>query len=145
YLTTETQGLWVCSNINAAAPLFKEVTSYPFKQPERVFFNPYNKNEMWVSSFGNGIKVGNLTASGIEKFVETKESNVFPNPADNTIYLKSESVSYSGIYTVQGAEVKTYQLFPGVNQLDVSFLSNGIYFLKWEHTTAKIVINHQTH
>jgi hypothetical protein len=62
YLTTETEGLWYSSNINSAAPIFSAVTSYPFRQPERVFYNPYNPNEIWVTSFGNGIRVGTACA-----------------------------------------------------------------------------------
>ena len=58
YLTTETQGLWISNNMNAATPSWALVNSYPFRQPERVFFNPYNSNEVWVTSFGNGLKVG---------------------------------------------------------------------------------------
>jgi photosystem II stability/assembly factor-like uncharacterized protein len=59
YLTTETEGLWYSGNVNVPAPVFTAVTSYPFRQPERVFFNPYNPNEIWVTSFGNGLRVGN--------------------------------------------------------------------------------------
>jgi hypothetical protein len=62
YVTTETDGLWYSSNINGAAPAFSAVTSYPFRQPERVFYNPHNPNEIWVTSFGNGIRVGNACA-----------------------------------------------------------------------------------
>jgi len=58
YLTTETNGLWYSNNISAAQPTFSAVTSYPFRQPERVFFNPYNPAEIWVTSFGNGLRVG---------------------------------------------------------------------------------------
>ncbi|MGC4103932.1 T9SS type A sorting domain-containing protein [Ferruginibacter sp.] len=58
YLTTETQGLWISNNMNAATPSWSLVTAYPFRQPERVFFNPFNLNEIWVSSFGNGMKMG---------------------------------------------------------------------------------------
>jgi len=61
YLTTETQGLWLSDNMNAATPTWSLVTAYPFRQPERVFFNPFNKNEIWVSSFGNGLKMGLLS------------------------------------------------------------------------------------
>jgi photosystem II stability/assembly factor-like uncharacterized protein len=62
YLTTETDGLWYSSNINSGSPTFSAVTSYPFRQPERVFYNPYNPNEIWITSFGNGIRVGNACA-----------------------------------------------------------------------------------
>jgi hypothetical protein len=58
FVTTETQGLWYSNNIHAANPTFTQVAAYPFRQPERVFFNPFNPNEIWVTSFGNGLRVG---------------------------------------------------------------------------------------
>lgn len=61
YLTTETQGLWLSNNMSAATPTWSLVTAYPFRQPERVFFNPFNANEIWVTSFGNGLKMGLLS------------------------------------------------------------------------------------
>jgi len=60
YLTTERQGLWVSNNITATTPTWSLVDNYPFQQPERVFFNPYASNEIWVTNFGNGMKVGSL-------------------------------------------------------------------------------------
>jgi photosystem II stability/assembly factor-like uncharacterized protein len=60
YLTTETKGLWYSSNVTDASPVFTQVASYPFRQPERVFFNPYNPSEIWVTSFGNGLRVGTI-------------------------------------------------------------------------------------
>ena len=65
YLTTETDGLWMTSNLNAATPTFSPVLSYPFRQPERVFYNPFNPNEIWITSFGNGLKVGNTCGYSI--------------------------------------------------------------------------------
>jgi hypothetical protein len=62
YLTTETQGLWISNTMNNATPTWSLVANYPFRQPERVFFNPFNTNEIWISSFGNGLKMGLLTA-----------------------------------------------------------------------------------
>ena len=58
YLTTETQGLWLSTNMNTVTPTWSLVYSYPFRQPERVYFNPFKQTEMWVSSFGNGMRVG---------------------------------------------------------------------------------------
>ncbi|MBM2815803.1 MAG: hypothetical protein HW421_2565 [Ignavibacteria bacterium] len=58
YLTTEVDGLWHSSAFNADNPSFSLVESYPFKQPERVYYNPFDKDEVWVSSFGNGMRVG---------------------------------------------------------------------------------------
>jgi hypothetical protein len=58
YVTTETDGLWHTSNLNAATPSFAAVASYPFRHPLRVFYKPGNASEIWVTSFGNGLRVG---------------------------------------------------------------------------------------
>jgi hypothetical protein len=57
-MSTEVNGLWHSSNINSQSPGFTQVNGYRFRQPERIFYNPFNSNEVWVTSFGNGIKVG---------------------------------------------------------------------------------------
>lgn len=57
YLTTETEGLWHTNNLGAN-PTFSRVDSYPFRQPERVFFNPHDANQVWVTSFGGGLMMG---------------------------------------------------------------------------------------
>jgi hypothetical protein len=41
-------------------PVFERLTEYPFKQPERVFFNPFAPAEIWISGFGYGLKTGTL-------------------------------------------------------------------------------------
>jgi hypothetical protein len=58
YLTTETEGLWYTTNLHAANPTFTQVTSYPFRQPTRVFFNPNDANDIWITSFGGGLMEG---------------------------------------------------------------------------------------
>lgn len=59
YLTTEAQGLWRTSNLSAAQPTFTRVEEYPFLHPTRVFFD---KGGVWVTSFGGGVRLANLTA-----------------------------------------------------------------------------------
>lgn len=65
FMTTEAAGLLYTSNLRSAIPSFTRLAEYPFRQPERVFFNPYKVNEIWVTSFGNGMRRGTVTASGI--------------------------------------------------------------------------------
>jgi len=60
YVTTETEGLWISTNARAASPAFAQVASYPFRQPERVFVNPYDPEQLWVTSFGHGLRVGRM-------------------------------------------------------------------------------------
>ena len=65
YVTTETAGLLISTNINAATPTFTSDPNYPFAQPERVFFNPYKPTEVWVTSFGNGMRVGSTVSASL--------------------------------------------------------------------------------
>ena len=60
YVTTEDQGLWYSGNRRAAAPVFTQLSGYPFRFPTRVFYNPYDANEVWVTSFGNGMRLGRV-------------------------------------------------------------------------------------
>ncbi len=62
YLTTEDQGLWFSGNINAANPTISPIMNYPFDEPLRVFFNPYRPSEIWVTSFGNGMRMGSAVS-----------------------------------------------------------------------------------
>ncbi|MBS1536707.1 MAG: T9SS type A sorting domain-containing protein [Bacteroidetes bacterium] len=55
YVTTESDGLWFTSNLSNETPVFTQVFDYPYRQPQRVFFNPYKPYEIWVTSYGNGI------------------------------------------------------------------------------------------
>jgi len=92
-----TDGLWHTSNIHAASPVFTRVASYPFRQPERVFFNPYNTSEVWVTSFGNGLMVGNL--GGTAPAITTQ-------PASRTVPLGG-SVTFTA--TASGSPAPTFQ------------------------------------
>jgi len=58
YVTTERDGLWYTAHLHSERPTFRLVESYPFRQPMRVFFNPYDPAEIWTTSFGNGLRVG---------------------------------------------------------------------------------------
>lgn len=139
FVTTEAQGLWVSSDINAATPTFEAVSSYPFKQPERVFFNPYKKEEMWVSSFGNGMKMGTITPTGTPTFTDSKKDAVYPNPTAGIIYLQNEEARQLEIYNMLGERVSVVELQRGNNELNLSFLKPGMYMLSWDHKNTKII------
>ena len=58
YFATEYDGLYYTDNLQDEKPRFQQVKSYPFRNPARIFINPYDSREVWVSSFGNGMYVG---------------------------------------------------------------------------------------
>lgn len=97
YVNSEGEGLWYCKNIEATTPTFTLVQAYPFEQPNRVYFNPYNFNELWVNSFGNGIEMGTLksTGTGINNLnnISSKVEAllIYPNPNDGQFTLKFDN------------------------------------------------------
>lgn len=135
YLTTETQGLWVSNNIKAASPGWQLVGAYPFRQPERVYFNPFNANEMWVSSFGNGMKVGNFSPTGTVDFsAGTVDISLSPNPASDAVTVafdaaKTQTVQIR-ITAMDGkAHSWEYPVQKGPNRVTIplSGLAKGVY------------------
>lgn len=134
YLTTETQGLWRSVNINSATPSFTLVNSYDFRQPERIFFNPYNPSQIWASSFGNGMKVGDISTGVAATDSENSSIEIFPNPAisEFTIHNSQFAIKRVEIYDVVGAKVfDEFQTYKDDNQIiNVARLKEGLYFVK---------------
>lgn len=150
YLTTEYQGLWKCSNINAVTPVFTQEEAYPFRQPERVFFNPYNTNELWVSSFGNGMKKA-LLNNTTSVYPVTAKSNfsLYPNPASGAVQLMSSEMMHNAtvrIYSLNGVLMSKHVNISGINALlELNNLHKGIYVVEISNTgkteRMKLVMN----
>ena len=134
FLTTETQGLWMSNNINTVSPEWDLVNSYPFRQPERVFFNPFNLSEMWVTSFGNGMKTGLLYPSGEYEITgRNRMITVHPNPAKDKIILNTDNMSGPGTFSItniQGKEILSGKVEGSVTGLNIGTLPNGVYLIK---------------
>lgn len=139
YMSTQTYGLQFTSDINAATPAFTEVSGYPFNQPDRVYFNPYNPNEVWVISFGNGIRKGNLIISG-DKEISSKneEARVYPNPTSGIFTLQwsivsgQSSVGQIEIFNVLGMKIFSKEIITSGSQfsIDLSTQPDGIYLYR---------------
>ncbi len=149
YLTTETQGLWVSNNMDAIVQTWKLVEAYPFRQPERVFFNPYNQDEMWVSSFGNGMKVGNLNVTSVddEPGHDSNQLVVYPNPGSDPFNIRFESDrSIAGVldvYDMVGEKISStlIDLKPGKNNYPFSMETDvrGLYFISLTTNEKKFI------
>ncbi len=154
YMTTEGDGLWFCQLPQATNPVFTRVEKYPFSHPLRVFKDPYNYNHIWVTSFGNGLRVADMTV-GISEFSDdhqgTGKITASPNPFRRAIRIsagiRNESAKLHGgfginIYDVSGRLVKslllstTYSILPtvvwgGTDQTGQS-VPAGVYFVHLE-------------
>ena len=140
YLTTEIQGLWTSLDMNSTTPTWTNVASYPFRQPERVFFNPYDNNMIWVTSFGNGMKSGDMTeVLSVEENSSVLKNaiEIYPNPASGNFNLKFTSENWDEstieIYNAFGQNVfmKKIKSNLGENNIPLSLegFSKGIYFV----------------
>jgi photosystem II stability/assembly factor-like uncharacterized protein len=91
YVTTESDGLWYTSNLSSGTPVFTEVIDYLFRHPQRVFYNPYKPNEIWVTSLGNGLH----SATGAQPVAPT--APILVSPAnDSTGVPTTRFVFWSG-------------------------------------------------
>lgn len=60
YLCTEFDGLWHATGASGPSPSFAACAGYPFRRPTRVFFSPHDSTQVWVTSEGNGIRLGTI-------------------------------------------------------------------------------------
>ncbi|MFK7774333.1 MAG: hypothetical protein AB8F94_19450 [Saprospiraceae bacterium] len=89
YVATESEGLWYTDNLTAANPAFQLIEEYPFLHPIRTIFNPFDVKEIWITSFGNGIRKGpglevSITPSPSLKIIVTTA----PNPGIDFINFR---------------------------------------------------------
>jgi len=130
FLTTETQGLWMSNTMNSTTPIWIPAESYPFRQPERVFFNPYNQTEMWVTSFGNGMKTGLLTPTGTIEHLTSANTGFYPNPFNDFIYCSYNNLTSDSQINIYNSTGKLLMSQPAnVARINTSHLKPGLYFL----------------
>ncbi|MCU0433230.1 MAG: T9SS type A sorting domain-containing protein [Bacteroidia bacterium] len=141
YMTSEQDGLWYCANVNTTTPVFTPVLSYHFRQPERVFFNPYIPGEMWVTSFGNGMQVAQLSTGHSATAELTHTLDVFPNPVTGAVLtlLNNGTAQTAQLIDLSGRMLLNVSLQPGRNEIDISQLATGVYFVRGRNETIRIV------
>ena len=83
-----------------------------------------------------------IASIGIPEYFVENTISLFPNPANNYIYINSELLSFNilEIIDVSGKLIKTMQ-FPNLKsiKLNVSGIDNGVYFVKITTTNGVVV------
>lgn len=139
YLTTEQQGLWITNDITPSSPVFQPVQKYAYRQPERVFFNPYKPAEIWVSSFGNGLKTGNLSASATHETAQELPLDVFPNPVKSVLTVRTQETGVLELFDTNGRLVRTWQVQSNDYRVDLSQLESGVYWARLNGKSVKVI------
>ncbi len=145
YMTAQPGGLYFTSDAEATMPVFNLLQQFPFVQPNRVYFNPYNANEVWVGSFGNGIEMG-LLNPGTTGIAQSKSPSnqgptlqAYPNPSNGLINLRlaldqNSHVTQIDLYNSLGQVIAHQALEtaqgPLMKQIDLSNYSKAVYYVK---------------
>ena len=139
YVCTESNGLLVTLDHNASIPIFNPVNSYVYHHPERIFFNPYN-NEIWATSFGNGIRKGieKIQTAVFQYDDKSISISLYPNPAQDQLSLTNlrSEINYR-IFDLYG-----HHLISGFtvnHSLSISMIPPGLYFLQIDHKVLRFV------
>jgi hypothetical protein len=128
YVTTEYEGLYFTNNLNSPSPNFSLVDSYHFKHPERVFYNPYKPEEVWVTSFGYGIVKSK--ASGI------KVTSVQLTPKSDSLFI-GDSVQLTATILPADADNKNIN-FSSINAV-ATVSQSGLVKAIMEGSTGIVV------
>lgn len=67
---------------------------------------------------------------------------VYPVPSGGNVSVTVAKKQTAYLYNAMGAQVGTYALIPGVNEIDLNDQADGVYWMKTETGTVKIVISH---
>lgn len=94
------------------------------------------------SAYGHGIpdliKAHELLNTLALEPVEDNDIVIYPNPTDLTLHIEVQLNSLAKIFDQQGVLVHSQYLSSGINTLDISYLTSGMYFV--ELTDGDIVI-----
>ncbi len=93
--------------------------------------------EVYIGSIDLGLMLYTIDLQGLGSEGITRHSSLikaYPNPTTDILYLKSDKNSMNlSLYSLTGQLVFTESISSNVAQIDLSFLSDGIYLLKVEN------------
>ncbi|MDZ4757909.1 MAG: T9SS type A sorting domain-containing protein, partial [Bacteroidota bacterium] len=142
YICTEVMGLQYATNTNSDSFSTNNVASYPFRRPQKIFFNPYNVNEVWASSFGNGFRVGttNIT-TGFFSYNSAIQNTpiLYPNPTAGNLSF-SQTLYDIEVFNIYGQSV--LEKIKTAKNISVQELLDGIYFIRTGNFVLKFIVKH---
>jgi hypothetical protein len=93
------------------------------------YFDP-GEFHLWTDSNQGTVSVGKVTESRI---------SVFPNPAENIIYVECNASFDVSIHDLTGRMIKTQHVNGGSNTIDVSEFNSGVYLLNFTNNETQTV------
>mgnify|MGYP006060665459 FL=1 len=110
--------------------------SYPFNMAS-LFFNFGSAGDDQTVYYFDNISFGSPISLGLDS-VSNESFKLYPNPVEDYLYIQSSDTTIKNIdiYNILGKKIYTSS---SENRLDMSSYSAGIYFVKINNSTFKIV------
>jgi len=98
-----------------------------------------------VATHGNGIYSSKIKSVdevlSLHEFTQTYELEAFPNPTDMFLSFTTKEKTPLAIYDINGKQVLYVEQITSSSKINVSKLSEGVYFAKTNQGTVKWVKN----
>ncbi|HTB33040.1 MAG TPA: T9SS type A sorting domain-containing protein, partial [Bacteroidia bacterium] len=134
YITTQQDGLYFSSNIEATTPVLTVLDQYPFRAPNRVYFNPYNTNDVWVNSFGNGLQMGTFVTTDTKEVKELSGATIYPNPNTGSFSLVLKNApndkTILEVYNMLGEKIYSTGVSFFRTEINLGTQPSGVYIYK---------------
>jgi len=122
-----------------------DVAEISINDKEELVINPLKNGtaKIKISFNSNGKVVSqNITISSAvlgTSDLNKPSINVYPNPVNNVLFIETNDASKAEIFAITGAKMTEKTLQKGKNQLDVSSLPKGVYIIKINNSTFKVI------
>ena len=97
FLAMKSTGLYYCADYTAATPVFQQ-TAFPFGTINNLAINPYNPDELWIATFGDGLYRVNIGTTASRPPAVT---NLTAGFANGTFTLNWSDISGESGYHLQ--------------------------------------------
>lgn len=136
---TAVQGIQI-NSVTVIAPAFPSTNNYigyyviTGNENSYTFYNDVN---FQIEHTGSIVLVDRNTG-GSDEFVEDK-IELFPNPAHHHITLNSSSAGKIELFNINGKQVLSDEIHHGTNEINLSDLSPGTYFIRINTKSTKVI------
>ena len=101
----------------------------------RALFSPGGVRNPLLSSVAiNSIPQSGPAQSALSPDQGNSVFHIYPNPSSGIIYVENSSLSHTistvEIFNEMGQKVMSFRVNPGIQQLNISFLRSGVYYIK---------------
>lgn len=125
------------SNGNSPTILLNEIEKITFSNNNLVIDNKDGNDVIYALASIKNITFEATKTDIDEEITLTSIFSVYPNPADNVIYLNTPNNTSIRIYRMDGIAVMSLNSVNANEAINISNLPKGIYFVKSNHYTTK--------